>query len=952
MRHPSSFAVRAATSWPPMPFACPVATSQSASRVRANIFSLLPNQFTDRNNKGRISLPVECPVCAHTPLSSDDCKPNKNLRLTVKAFLKSEEKKREKAAAAAAKAAGEDVARDAKNEEISEQATATVVTEEDPSTEPVEAVQQPKVEDANAKPEENSNSEQTPDANTHDVESQGMRDESVSKEDITITTGFEQGDQDRNDELAQDFSRGQQQYMNSGNNLGFNNGFANSMSWNPAMMQQMMAMQNGMNAGNWGGFPMMNMNGMGMNPAMMNQMMGGMTGSNNWGWNQQQGLGGMGMGIMNANGGLNAGGGYGNHMPNMNNFGGHNAQMMSHQSGRYQRSTTSASQQHFHMTNGHGRSVSKDVGRGARSDAHNDDGIGDDANQRNDFLPGDASDSRPASSAGDRTNPHASTLGEANTSHDVSGAENVDSTNQSLNKSEDTNMSSADEHQISSYTEDDASMMYQQVTVGPSSFGYGNDYGYGVRGRGGFRGRASFRGRGGRFDADPVIPLTGQGVGQGVIGAPKGPKAMREPQNGPVPGFRGGRGGAMATRGGFPAGARAVSSTNVATPAQQQPTRDSGSRLDARSRAPSTSESIDGKQHQRQQDTESNHEDRRKSTEEAIKQAAEDETGSKDYRVRDDGSRHGSRRHSPDAGDLSDREHRRSSHRSSRHYRDRSSDREKEHRHRSSRHRDREDRSRERDRDHDRDRERRRHRHRSSSPDRAVEDDDGHRRSRHRRHREERHREHERDRERDLEMESSKKDSSSRRARDRDRDRDRNRDREKDRHRSSRDDHHSTSNGGASSQPSIPTAPRGDSKPSVPTGPRSDIPTGPRSQPAEFKIQGRGSRPSAASHQPSHSSSRGPSQTQAKEESIDAHALEREARNRERLLKEEQRRGSAFVRSLSVATSSLSISGKRLADDEGSGHGKKRKGRGGVKYEDDEQRARRIEDEREAARWN
>ncbi|OCK76501.1 hypothetical protein K432DRAFT_306203, partial [Lepidopterella palustris CBS 459.81] len=42
------------------------------------------------------ALPESCPVCAHSPLSADDCKPNKALRLTVKAFLKSEEKKRDK----------------------------------------------------------------------------------------------------------------------------------------------------------------------------------------------------------------------------------------------------------------------------------------------------------------------------------------------------------------------------------------------------------------------------------------------------------------------------------------------------------------------------------------------------------------------------------------------------------------------------------------------------------------------------------------------------------------------------------------------------------------------------------------------------------------------------------------------------------------------------------------
>ncbi|KKK14457.1 hypothetical protein AOCH_002871 [Aspergillus ochraceoroseus] len=44
----------------------------------------------------QISLPETCPVCAHTPISPDLCKPNKALRTTLKAFLRTEEKKREK----------------------------------------------------------------------------------------------------------------------------------------------------------------------------------------------------------------------------------------------------------------------------------------------------------------------------------------------------------------------------------------------------------------------------------------------------------------------------------------------------------------------------------------------------------------------------------------------------------------------------------------------------------------------------------------------------------------------------------------------------------------------------------------------------------------------------------------------------------------------------------------
>lgn len=45
---------------------------------------------------GQASLSDTCPVCTHTPVSPDLCKPNKALRTTLKAFLRTEEKKREK----------------------------------------------------------------------------------------------------------------------------------------------------------------------------------------------------------------------------------------------------------------------------------------------------------------------------------------------------------------------------------------------------------------------------------------------------------------------------------------------------------------------------------------------------------------------------------------------------------------------------------------------------------------------------------------------------------------------------------------------------------------------------------------------------------------------------------------------------------------------------------------
>jgi hypothetical protein len=75
------------------------------------------------------------------------------------------------------------------------------------------------------------------------------------------------------------------------------------------------------------------------------------------------------------------------------------------------------------------------------------------------------------------------------------------------------------------------------------------------RGRGGWRGRGRGRGGFGRggYGFDTVIPLTpSEPVGTGVVGAPTGPKAMRD--GAPVPGFRGragfaGRGGRGGTFG-------------------------------------------------------------------------------------------------------------------------------------------------------------------------------------------------------------------------------------------------------------------------------------------------------------------------------------------------------------------------------------------------------------------
>jgi hypothetical protein len=52
-------------------------------------------QNSRSSHEGQSALPSSCPVCEHTPLAAEDCKPHKSLRTTIKVFLRTEEKKRE-----------------------------------------------------------------------------------------------------------------------------------------------------------------------------------------------------------------------------------------------------------------------------------------------------------------------------------------------------------------------------------------------------------------------------------------------------------------------------------------------------------------------------------------------------------------------------------------------------------------------------------------------------------------------------------------------------------------------------------------------------------------------------------------------------------------------------------------------------------------------------------------
>lgn len=82
-----------------MLFACRVAIRQYARAVCSSycirLYCIDRVKLTTYS-LGQSSLPESCPVCEHNPVSPDLCKPNKALRTTLKAFLRTEEKKREK----------------------------------------------------------------------------------------------------------------------------------------------------------------------------------------------------------------------------------------------------------------------------------------------------------------------------------------------------------------------------------------------------------------------------------------------------------------------------------------------------------------------------------------------------------------------------------------------------------------------------------------------------------------------------------------------------------------------------------------------------------------------------------------------------------------------------------------------------------------------------------------
>ncbi|KAK7425024.1 hypothetical protein QQZ08_008420 [Neonectria magnoliae] len=244
------------------------------------------------------NLPPSCPVCEHSPLSAEDCNPNKSLRTTIRVFLRTAEKKREAS----------------RPKEIKEPAPPTPVEappQSFPAVEP-SAAEPPPVEESSG---ENAHLGETASASndTHETDSLQPTDQAVNGQGNTITqqddisepkvtsTDDVEGEpsiHDSNEQALVEKEDGGNQAGDDEENYdaeAINGAYPNanfSGSGDMNQMQMMMAMHNGMAPNAFGGgFPMMGMQGMSMDPmTMQNMFMNG--GFQGMGMNGMGGFGG------------------------------------------------------------------------------------------------------------------------------------------------------------------------------------------------------------------------------------------------------------------------------------------------------------------------------------------------------------------------------------------------------------------------------------------------------------------------------------------------------------------------------------------------------------------------------------------------------------------------------------------------------------------------------------
>ncbi|KAG0647642.1 hypothetical protein D0Z07_6880 [Hyphodiscus hymeniophilus] len=302
-----------------MPSGFPAAINPPAKPVSNTSVSRFNVLGTD-SATGQSTLPSTCPVCEHSPVASEDCKPHKSLRTTIRVFLRTEEKKRE--ALRLKEAKDTPPATPIESEAIQAAApphfslkppatidapVADVKSEPSPSADPVES--------GLANPEELARlQEAQQDIPQPSIEEIRPGQEPTSEGDINTAenddTGEEAGRNDVTDIKTQ--PEGMSQMPAFGAGFGFDAsaaggfpGFGGDMS----QMQMMMAMQNGITPNAFGNLPMMGMPGMNMDHMMMqNMFMNGGFGTG-MGVNNMNSMS-MGMGLGDFGGGV--GGGFNN----------------------------------------------------------------------------------------------------------------------------------------------------------------------------------------------------------------------------------------------------------------------------------------------------------------------------------------------------------------------------------------------------------------------------------------------------------------------------------------------------------------------------------------------------------------------------------------------------------------------------------------------------------------
>ncbi|KAF7888913.1 hypothetical protein EAF00_009213 [Botryotinia globosa] len=265
------------------------------------------------------TLPSSCPVCEHTPVASEDCKPHKSLRTTIKVFLRTEEKKRVDAAAKQSKETPPATPADALPTPTELNSLAGPVDGTPNIQEDTASSNQVQTDTESAKPAEDNivsaeaGASEEAQSEAHDVPQPSIEEIAPgqeSEEDAKQVDAPVDGDKgEENDTAGKEGQDGAAQNAAFGSGFGFDQsssggfpGMGFSGDFNP--MQMMMAMQNGMAPGSFGNFPMMGMPGMSMDPmTMQNMMMNGGFGGAGMGMNGMN----MGMGMGNFDGGVNSG---------------------------------------------------------------------------------------------------------------------------------------------------------------------------------------------------------------------------------------------------------------------------------------------------------------------------------------------------------------------------------------------------------------------------------------------------------------------------------------------------------------------------------------------------------------------------------------------------------------------------------------------------------------------